>query len=159
MTLAEGRPLDELFRENKKFDLSAIHSIGRQLCMVFEALHNKVQRGYLDFQTKNVFWDEKRNKITVIDWNLLTTNFYYMTKVQRAEAVDNDIKSIGRVLFRLATNEAYQKDLPVERQFDSISDALAAEFKPIIFRALVKKPGEPYTSVEQMRRDIETAGG
>lgn len=150
MTLAEGRPLDELLREGKKLDLSAIRSIGRQLCMVFEALHNGVKRGYLDFQPKNVFWDEKRNKITVVDWNLLTTNFYYMTEVQRAEAVDNDIKSIGKVLFRLAAGKAYQKDLPAEEQIGLVPENLGLRF--VILKALTEKPDEQYVSAEQMKQ-------
>jgi len=75
-----------------------------------------------------------------------------MTEVQKGEAIRNDIKSIGRVLFRLAARKMYNRDIPVEEQLDSIS---RADLKTIILRAATERSDEYYASVEQMRQDLE----
>lgn len=92
-TLATGRPLDELMREQGAFPEPGALTIVAQFCRVLEALHRGVGRGYLDFQPKNVFWDEQTGRILVIDWNLLS---------RRGETgFKDDLTAAAKMLYRL----------------------------------------------------------
>ncbi|MCB0058907.1 MAG: hypothetical protein KDE45_17840 [Caldilineaceae bacterium] len=96
MDLAPGKPLDELWREapQGRLDLPDALRIASQMARVFAALHRRLNRSYLDFQPKNVFWDAVARQIMVIDWNLLS--------LSGQADVAGDIRTIGYVLYRMA---------------------------------------------------------
>jgi hypothetical protein len=108
MTLAQGRPLDELLREGILWDeLDALRLI-HQLSQIFRSLHSNLQRSYLDFQPRNIFWDGPSRSICVIDWNLLSRS-YQSSDGTTAEslaaegrrAYRQDMQTVAKLFYRL----------------------------------------------------------
>ncbi len=93
MDLAPGQPLDEVLRRRGWLPEPAALAIAAQLARVFAALHEILRRSYLDFQPRNVFWQEQSGQIMVIDWNLLSPK-------NRVD-VAADLRSIGALLYRM----------------------------------------------------------
>jgi len=93
MDLASGQPLDEVLRRRGRLPEPAALAIAAQLTRVFTALHETLRRSYLDFQPRNVFWQEQSGQIMVIDWNLLSPK-------DRMD-VATDLRSIGALLYRM----------------------------------------------------------
>lgn len=93
MDLAPGQPLDEVLRRRGRLSEPAGLAIAVQLARVFTALHEILRRSYLDFQPRNVFWQEQSGQIMVIDWNLLSPK-------DRMD-VAADLRSIGVLLYRM----------------------------------------------------------
>jgi len=109
MTLAQGQPLDELLRAGARWnEEDALHLIG-QLAAVFRSLHTNLQRTYLDFQPRNIFWHAESRSICVIDWNLLSRSYGPAQGEQQStdaanealHAYGNDLLLIARLLYRL----------------------------------------------------------
>lgn len=93
MDLAPGQPLDEVLRRRGRLLEPAALVIATQLARVFTALHETLRRSYLDFQPRNVFWQEESGQIMVIDWNLLSP--------KDRMNVAGDLRSIGVLLYRM----------------------------------------------------------
>ncbi len=93
MDLAPGQPLDEVLRRRGRLPEPVALAIAAQLARVFTALHETLRRSYLDFQPRNVFWQEQSGQIMVIDWNLLSPK-------DRMD-VAADLRSIGALLYRM----------------------------------------------------------
>ncbi len=91
-TLAVGTPLDELLRERGWLPEREALEILRQVSRVFGFLHEGTGRSYLDFQPKNIFWDEDEERVMVIDWNLLSE--------VGAGKVGEDLTALARLLYR-----------------------------------------------------------
>jgi hypothetical protein len=70
--LAQGAPLDELLRAQGRLPEADALEIMSQVSRVFQLLHEATGRCYLDFQPKNIFWDDQTRRVVVIDWNLLS---------------------------------------------------------------------------------------
>jgi hypothetical protein len=108
MTLAQGRPLDELLREGILWDeLDALRLI-HQLSKVFRSLHSNLQRSYLDFRPHNIFWDGPSRSICVINWNLLSRAYQSgegtISELLAAEgrrAYRQDLQTVARLFYRL----------------------------------------------------------
>ena len=108
MTLAQGRPLDELLREGILWDeLDALRLI-HQLSQIFRSLHTNLQRSYLDFQPRNIFWDGPSRSICVIDWNLLSRSYQSgegtISEPLAAEgrrAYRQDMQTVAKLFYRL----------------------------------------------------------
>lgn len=108
LTLARGKPLDELLRAGVEWsEDDALHLI-EQLTAVFRSLHSNVQRTYLDFQPRNIFWEAASRSICVIDWNLLSRFYGTVTGEATPEeariaaaAYSEDLLLISRLFYRL----------------------------------------------------------
>lgn len=94
MDLAPGQPLDEVLRRRGRLPELPALTIAAQLARVFTALHELLDRSYLDFQPRNVFWQEESGQVMVIDWNLLSA--------KGKPDVRADLRSIGTLLHRMA---------------------------------------------------------
>lgn len=92
-TLANGIPIDQLVRGRGAFSERDALTITGQFCRVLECLHEGINRSYLDFQPRNIFWDAEKRQIVVIDWNLLSD--------PRRKDVDGDLLAAGKLLYRL----------------------------------------------------------
>lgn len=72
LTLASGQALDETMRAGHHLSEVDALTIVYQFMAVLLSLHEQVHRAYLDFQPRNIFWNERDKRIVVIDWNLLS---------------------------------------------------------------------------------------
>lgn len=91
--LATGKPLDIFLRQYGNLVERDGLVIGEQLCRAFRVLHEGLDRSYLDFQPRNVFWDTEQRRILVVDWNLLSAP---------GEAdITGDLETIALLLYRL----------------------------------------------------------
>lgn len=96
MSLAEGRPVDDILRHDwQELTEPEILTIVWQLLTAFVALHEGIKRSYYDFQPRNLFWDQTRQALTIIDWNLLSAE----GNIDAA----SDVEAIASLLCRLAT--------------------------------------------------------
>ncbi|MFZ2359380.1 MAG: hypothetical protein WA040_08540 [Anaerolineae bacterium] len=161
MDLALDKPLDEVLRRRGRLPEPAALAIAAQLARVFTALHEILRRSYLDFQPRNVFWQEQSGQIMVIDWNLLSPK-------DRMD-VAADLRSIGALLYRMvlgalpptggadargrvAAHEAWQKislgarvllqDLLEPRPGQRIEDARTARDRLDALCQRWEKPGD-----------------
>lgn len=122
-SLAIGKPIDEIIREGTPMIEADVVYLGAQLCRVFQALHEGLNRSYLDFQPRNIFLNigKSGRGLTVIDWNLLS-----------AEGdcdVEGDLLTIARLLYRLAIGcppSPQQLELPAN--WSSLSRGLRTFF-------------------------------
>ncbi len=151
-TLAPGRPLDELMRERGAFPEQEALAIMAQFYHVLEVLHEGVKRSYLDFQPKNIFWDEQTGRIMVIDWNLLS-------KLTEARFED-DLLAAAKLLYRLLMGVSAPKAgsrralaQPHERWEClslAVQDVLTTAFHPNV-RERHKKASELRQELEEYR--------
>ena len=108
MTLAQGRPLDELLREGILWDeLDALRLI-HQLSQIFRSLHSNLQRSCLDFLPRNIFWDGPSRSVCVIDWNLLSRAYQSADgtiseslAAEGRKAYRQDLQTVVRLFYRL----------------------------------------------------------
>lgn len=101
-TLARGKPLDLILRQDGSMRETEALILGKQLCLVLQALHEGVQRTCLDFQPQHIFWERDSLRITVVDWNLLGA--------YTAADVARDLENVARLLYRLMAGESYSPD-------------------------------------------------
>lgn len=103
MSRAAGVSVDQLMR-NQSSALSEPTSLQlmRQVAAIFVALHEGLQRAYLDFQPRNIFWDAEIERVMVIDWNLLSSgsNADYAA----------DVRQLARLTYRLLTGVTPQNE-------------------------------------------------
>ena len=147
-SLAPGKPLDQILREQslgKTGGLSEADglTIGEQLCRVFQVLHEKLERSYLDFQPRNVFWDAETRHITVVDWNLLSP-------VGQAD-VTGDLDAVARLLYRLLVGESLPSQGP---HYGARWASLTSGTQAVLTQALHGNPARRYSGMAAMRRDL-----
>lgn len=149
-TLATGQPLDELMRERGSLpELDALTIIA-QFCRVLEALHKGEQRSYLDFQPRNIFWNEEAKRILVIDWNLLSTLF----EARYAEDVLTASRLLYRLLMGIQPPEAGSRRTLAQPAEQWAQLSFGAQ--RILAKALSANPGERYQEAAVMRKDLES---
>lgn len=143
MALAEGAPLDEVLRAySLKID-DALH-IGAQFARVLEALH-AIEKTYHDFQPKNIFWDPHKQRISVVDFNLL--------KEKNDQTVSTDIQSAGRLLYRMITDKSVDDEASLDDQIDEVTEI--GNLRDIMQKSLEGGYGsaqELRTALEQLAR-------
>ncbi|MCA9366962.1 hypothetical protein KC887_01695 [Candidatus Kaiserbacteria bacterium] len=86
MSRAKGVPVDQLLRgQSSALPEPTVLQLMRQVAATFVALHEGLQRSYLDFQPRNIFWDAEKQQAMVIDWNLLASgsNVDYIADVRQ----------------------------------------------------------------------------
>jgi hypothetical protein len=93
MTLAFGRPLDEIQREQGRLPEREALTILAAVAQLFHILHTQLHRSYLDFQPRNIYWEAKSRSLLVLDWNLLSP--------EGQADVATDIGALGALLYRL----------------------------------------------------------
>jgi len=122
-SLAVGKPIDEIIREGMPMIEADVVFLGAQLYKVFQALHEGLNRSYLDFQPRNVFLlTEKSNRrLTVIDWNLLSDEIDC--------DVDGDLRTVARLLYRLVIGcPPSPQELELPENWSSLSISLRTFF-------------------------------
>ena len=122
-SLAVGKPLDEILRESTPMIETDVVFLGAQICLVFQTLHEALNRSYLDFQPRNVFWysEKSQQKLTVIDWNLLST--------ESDCDVDGDLATVARLLYRLVIGSSpTPQNLELPERWDSLSRGIRSFF-------------------------------
>ncbi len=147
-TLARGKPLDQILREEHRLSETAVLTIGEQLCRVFQALHEGegLGRSYLDFQPRNVFWDAEAGRIMVVDWNLLSP-------AGQAD-VAGDLETIARLLYRLAVGQSFlASSLRYAEQEGWMS--LTSGMRAILAQALHPNLARRYSSAATVRKDLQ----
>ncbi len=152
MTHASGRPLDECMRENKyakrEFSQKEALIIISQFCRVLEALHEGIGKSYLDFQLKNIFWDEEEKTIMVVDWNLLSKEKDFNPQIDLGVAV--------RLLYTMLMGASPAKDIPLEKLKKELAEkGLAIEIQRILERGLTGKQLDRYQEARELRQDLE----
>lgn len=93
-TLATGTPVDELMRTVELSERDALDILA-QFYRVLQSLHEGLQKSYLDFQPKNIFWNAETHRILVIDWNVLASEGSGNFKPEE------DLKRAAQLLYRL----------------------------------------------------------
>lgn len=139
-TLAPGKPLDQVLREERRLPEPEVLAIGEQLCRVFQALHEGLRRSYLDFQPRNVFWDYKTRRIMVVDWNLLSP--------EGQVNVTRDLETIARLLYRLVVGEGWSSERLEEPQGWR---TLTSGTREVLARALHNNLARRYSSAASLR--------
>ncbi|MGC8839372.1 MAG: hypothetical protein ACP5UM_13260, partial [Anaerolineae bacterium] len=148
-TLAQGTPLDVLWREKGAFPEPEALQIAAQLLKVFQLLHEGLERSYLDFQPRNVFWNAEEKRILVIDWNLLSPKGH--------PAFDQDLETAAQVLYRMLMGVP----LPPPGARRSLAEPrdrwqqLTLGMQDILIRALHPDRRQRYESAEKFREAIE----
>lgn len=148
-TLALGRPVDELMAEEGALAEVDALTIIAQFCRVLQVLHEGLKRSYLDFQPRNIFWDEKTRRIMVIDWNLLSNE----GNVQ----VGSDLLAASRLLYRLLMGRPAPEPGP-RRALAQPPEAwgrLSIGAQEILARALHINPSRRFLTAADMRRELE----
>lgn len=144
-SLAKGKPLDLIIREDDFLSEPEALDVAEQLCRVFQVLHEGLLQSYLDFQPKNVFWDSQLKRVIVIDWNLLSQ--------KGSSDILGDLETLGRLFYRLMVGEtAVPGQIDIPERFNRLSlgtqQLLARLVNPIWLR-------RHYQSVKQLREDIQ----
>ena len=151
-TLASGQPLDELTHEHGALAEADALTVTAQFCRVLEALHESARRCYLDFQPKDVFWDGQTRRITVIDWNLLSSF--------SAEGLATDMLAAGSLLYR-ALMGVSAPTAPGSRALRGLAqpreawDRVSLGARGILTRALDARPEARYRTAAEMRQAVE----
>lgn len=70
LLLARGQ-LEERSLAERGLSEHEVALIGAQMCRLLQLLHD-LGRGYQDFQLHNIRWDRQRQRIKVLDWNVVT---------------------------------------------------------------------------------------
>jgi hypothetical protein len=148
-TLATGSPLDELMRERGALSEPDALTIIAQFCRVLEALHWGERRSYLDFQPRNIFWNEEARRILVIDWNLLST--------WSAAKFREDVLTASRLLYRLLMGVQAPRagSRRVLAQPPEQWAALSLGAQQILAKALGPNLQERYQEAAAMRKELE----
>jgi hypothetical protein len=142
-TLASGKPLDQILREEGRLPEPEALTIVEQLCRVFQALHEGLQRSYLDFQPRNVFWDYSVRRIMVVDWNLLSPT---------GEAdVAGDLEAIARLFYRLVVGKGFS---PGHLDEPSGWRTLTSGTRDILACALHPNPARRYPNAVAFREAL-----
>lgn len=149
MDLAPGKPLDELWRSapQGRLDEQDALVIASQLARVFAALHDRLNRSYLDFQPRNVFWDDETRQIMVIDWNLLSPS-------GQADVV-GDVRTIGLVLYRMALGSALIGRDRWQVTSHPYWQDLSLGTRHLLLDLLSPLPGHEIRSATELRRRLE----
>lgn len=92
-TEAGKRPLDELQREKGRFPEAEALAIVGKAAELFHLLHEKLERSYLDFQPRNIYWNGESRALMILDWNLLSP--------RGQPDIAGDVKTLGTLLYRL----------------------------------------------------------
>lgn len=144
MSLAIGTPLDEVLRDKGSLsEREALHIMAR-VTRVFRVLHEDLQRSYLDFQPRDIFWQPENGRIMVIDWNLLS---------RRGQAdVAGDILALGKLLYRMTVG--------VERPPHALTLApgwgrVTVGAQEILRRSTHRNPARRYPTMQALQAQIE----
>ena len=152
-TLAQGLPVDRLRREHGPLSEVIGLTIISQFCRVLEALHQGLDRSYLDFQPQNIFWDEAAGNITVIDWNLLTKE----GDLRIRDDLDAAAAELYRNLMGVNPPRTYSARLLAEprEQWETLSLGT----KNILIKAFHVNPKQRFESANALRSDMERVIG
>jgi eukaryotic-like serine/threonine-protein kinase len=178
-----GENLKDFIRKNPHLSLMQAYQIAMQICDGVEAAHRQgvVHR---DLKPQNVIIDS-RNQIKIIDFGLahsahlkgltatgliMGTPEYMSPEQVAGNRVDDrtDIYSLGIMLYELFTGRVpFTGDSAIAVGFMqmkdpppapcSINPQLSPKIEAVILRALEKEPGRRYTSVAELKSDLEKA--
>ncbi|MBC8253874.1 MAG: hypothetical protein H8E35_07585 [Ardenticatenia bacterium] len=91
------------FREHQGLSEEEVALVGTQVCRVLQLLHES-GRSYQDFQLHNVRWDQEKQRIKVIDWNVVTPpGQVNLSSEHGLEHVRRDLARLASYLFWLRT--------------------------------------------------------
>jgi len=139
MTLAFGKPLDEIQRERGRLPEKAALGIVSKTAQLFHILHTQLHRSYLDFQPRNIYWEEESDALLILDWNLLSP-------LNQAD-VQGDVEALGALLYRLLVGvqpPAY--GLSSVPEWDEVTPATQA----ILRKATHANPTQQYSSAQEL---------
>jgi hypothetical protein len=93
MTLAQGQSLDAILRAEGRLSEAEALTILVAVARLFDLLHTRLHRSYLNWQPRNAFWDRERQSLLVLNWDMLS-------KEGQAD-VTGDIAVLGSMLYRM----------------------------------------------------------
>lgn len=145
MTLASGKSLDEFLRSDRRFSEIDSLRIIYQLLAVLLSLHEEVRRVYLDFQPRNVFWDERAKRITVIDWNLLSQS---ESKDYQPD-YSQDIRMAIQLLHRLLVNQESLLSVLEDRKSRNAWEGLSLSTR-LLLREIAEPDADTRSSIRKL---------
>lgn len=151
MTLAEGEPLDEILRRQRRLPEAQALNLARQIAEIFVALHEGLNRSYLDFQPRNFFWQAETERLMVIDWNLLSP---------KGQAdVAGDLAQLAGLLRRMLTGGEAQTNGRAGSVETKEWGEISRGARNILRRALDPRPALRYGTADELRIALQRQFG
>lgn len=127
--------------------------VGEQACYVFQALHEGLGMSDLDFQPRNIFWDETTRRATVIDFNLLAPHVKPSGEIVPVD-VASDLYNLCSALYRSVTGRTVD-DLDTKGIGQCLTDDKMEEKMKSIFRkGLSPDKDIRYKTARELRSDF-----
>lgn len=147
MTLAPGEPLDEILRRQRRLPETQALDIARQMAAVFVMLHERLNRSYLDFQPRNLFWQADTAHLTVIDWNLLSP--------KNQADVAGDLTRLAGLLHRMLFGGEGASQSKAASANGKEWEEISRGTRNILRRALDPRPAFSYNSADEFRQALQ----
>ncbi len=176
MEYVEGENLKTILHRVKRLTTDKIVKYGMKICeaLSFAHEHSVIHR---DIKPENIMIDPKDN-VRIMDFGLariedgerlggdvMGTPFFMSPEQIRGDKVDNrtDIYSLGITLYNLATGKLPFEEGDVRQQHLSVDpkrpsliiDGVSAKLEEIIMRCLEKNPANRFSSMEELKKELE----
>ncbi len=160
MEFIVGQPLDELIVATRGLvtlerEVEAL-SIAKQVLQVLVVLHVDIRRSYIDFQLKNIWWQQDIALAKVMDWNHVSTR---VAKDTRPPGAVDDLVRFGAYLYQLLTGKgAFQTgetEAELAKRADANWEKVSLGTRFILLKALHPNPQNRYQSAQDFLDDIE----
>lgn len=178
MKLASGKDLEQLLEEAPTGWLPELQVTkwSIQLCDVLNYIHNQEPPIiYRDMKPANVMYDEKLDRITLVDFGIarfiqssqavvtaIGTMGYAPPELFAGKVVPaSDIYSLGATMYHLLTGQSPQSNPVLGLDFSKnprpidINPKISKEMDLILEKAVQVKPGDRFQSAAEMKYELE----